>query len=206
MLNSTHQRHKFPGVLHLFSPQNGKRRIVKFGTGLWLLGGRRVGPSGLAGRGGGALQPGSTRDCGPRAPQDGAPEPGEGHVPGWARVLGTEISCPRGSLTQTSARRAHSPSITPRTPQVNWGARACNTYNEVSVALAKFNYGCICFLIFPRWFDLKGGKKHPKLQRNRLHSSFLQKVRNPDHFFQTPAFSRCVRIHRVAAEARYYSE
>lgn len=94
----------------------------------------------------------------------------------------------------------------PRTPQVNWGARACNTYNEVSVALAKFNYGCICFLIFPRWFDLKGGKKHPKLQRNRLHSSFLQKVRNPDHFFQTPAFSRCVRIHRVAAEARYYSE
>lgn len=161
---------------------------------------------------GGAPQPGSTRHRGSRAvpttglPKKGLPSPERGMCQAGPGVLGSEISCPRGSLTQTSAWSAHSPSFPSLpTPQVNWGARACNTYNEVSVALAKFNYGCICFLIFPRWFDLKGGGENtPNYKGTDCTVAFCKKVRNPDRFFQTPALSRCVRIHRVAAEDRYY--
>lgn len=101
--NSTHQRRKYPGVLNLFSRQNGKWRVVKFGPGSWLW----------------AL-PGSLSGgpcCGPRFSRAG-PGPGlpwtwlsEGRrvIPhqDWARALGpefpegsqsTSISCPPGPL------------------------------------------------------------------------------------------------------------
>lgn len=62
------------------------------------------------------------------------------------------------------SKETHSPS----TPRINEGVRACNTYNEVSVALAKFNYGCICFLIFPRWFDFFL-KTHTRIHTQNLN-------------------------------------
>lgn len=87
-----------------------------------------------------------------------SPEPAEGCHASAGRGLGPEVPggglralkspAHEGLLPQTSVQRNPQPLL----PQVNWGVRACNTYNEVSVTLAKFNYGCICFLIFPRWF------------------------------------------------------
>lgn len=76
-----------------------------------------------------------------------------------------------------------------RPPQVNWGVSACNTHNEVSIALAKFNYRSICFLIFPRWLDVFFFS--PQLQRDRLHSSPLQKSKRFWLLFPDSSFEIC---------------
>lgn len=107
--------------------------------------------------------PGPPETAGPGLPQTGLPKT---RLPSRERDLcqaGPGSWAPKSPAQDgLSPRHLHrEPTAPPVTasPQVNWGARACSTCNEVSVALAKFNYGCICFLIFPRWFDLKVGKK-----------------------------------------------
>ena len=179
--NSTHQRRKCPGVLNLFSRQNGKWRVVKFGPGSWLWA--------LPGSLSGGLRP----CCGPRFSRAG-PEPGlprtwlsEGRrvIPhqDWMRILDPEFpegsqsasnSCPPGPLpSDICAEKPTAPEPPP--PQVNWGARACNTYNKVSVALANFNYECICSLIFPRWFDFKKKNKNPNYKGTDCTVAFCRR-------------------------------
>ena len=104
--NSTHQRRKCPGVLNLFSRQNGKWRVVKFGPGSWLWA--------LPGSLSGGLRP----CCGPRFSRAG-PEPGlprtwlsEGRrvIPhqDWMRIL--DLSFQKGlRAPQTPAHQGLSP-------------------------------------------------------------------------------------------------
>lgn len=90
-----------------------------------------------------------------------------------------------------------------RPPQVNWGVSACNTHNEVSIALAKFNYRSICFLIFPRWLDVFFFPHNYK--GTDCTVALCRRVRDSGCFFQIPLL-RSVRSHRVAAADRCYRE
>lgn len=87
-------------------------------------------------------------------------------------------------------------------PQVNWGVSACNTHNEVSIALANFNYGSICFLIFPRWLDVFFFFPH-NYKGTDCTVALCTRVRDSGCFFQIPLL-RSVRSHRVAAADRCY--
>lgn len=89
------------------------------------------------------------------------------------------------------------------TAQVNWGVSACNTHNEVSIALAKFNYGSICFLIFPRWLYVFFFPHSYK--GTDCTVALCRRVRDSGFFFQIPLL-RSVRSHRVVAANRCYRE
>lgn len=93
---------------------------------------------------------------------------------------------------QTSVRETHRPSAPPRLIGV-W--KAYNTYNQLSAA--KLNYGCICFLMFPRWFARFGGFCS-QLQRSRFHSSLKHRQ---ECFLPGSGWLRCVRIHKVAVKS-----
>lgn len=146
--NSTHQRHKFPGVLNLFSRLNGKWQIVKFGTGSWLSvqSEPRLRSGGRA-----ALQPGVHHSpLSPWAPWDESPEPGEGFYARAGKGLGLFVSRRASEHlnllpTRVSPRHLCSEAHSPYSPQVNWGARACNTYNKVSVDLPSSIMGASAF-------------------------------------------------------------
>lgn len=84
---------------------------------------------------------------------------------------------------------AKQPTVSRPPPQVNWGVSACNTHNEVSIALAKFNYRSICFLIFPRWLDVFFFPHNYK--GTDCTVALCRRVRDSGCFFPDSSFEIC---------------
>lgn len=120
-----------------------------------------------------------------------SPKPGEGLLhPAWPRILGLQIveSLQHLNLLPQTSVQSSQQFLAPP-PQVNWGVSACNTHNEVSIALAKFNYRSICFLIFPRWLDVFFFPHNYK--GTDCTVALCRRVRDSGCFFPDSSFEIC---------------